>query len=76
MSAALYADQAQLQRRTNLVPLRRLATPLDIAQVVAYMASDAASYINGQDLLVDGGVLETALHHSQPIADQYGGYQP
>lgn len=36
-------------------PTRRLGRPDDIARVVAFLLSDAASYINGQLLHVDGG---------------------
>jgi 3-oxoacyl-[acyl-carrier protein] reductase len=38
-------------------PLRRLATARDVAQSVAFLASDAASFINGHDLAVDGGAV-------------------
>ena len=33
----------------------RVATPDDVAQVVAYLASDDAGYVSGQVLTVDGG---------------------
>lgn len=44
--------QAALER----IPLARLGQPLDVAAAVAFLASDAASYITGQVLCVDGGM--------------------
>lgn len=38
------------------IPLRRIGAPEDIADVVLFFASDAARYVTGQVLLVDGGV--------------------
>ena len=38
------------------IPLGRLGTPDDVGQVVAFLASPAASYITGQTLTVDGGM--------------------
>jgi NAD(P)-dependent dehydrogenase (short-subunit alcohol dehydrogenase family) len=42
-------------RLADANPMRRLGTPDDIARVVAFLCSDAAAYINGQVLHVDGG---------------------
>lgn len=39
----------------NITPLRRLGDPLEIAQVVSFLVSDAASYMTGQTLYIDGG---------------------
>jgi 3-oxoacyl-[acyl-carrier protein] reductase len=38
------------------IPLRRIAQPPEIADVVLFLASDAARYVTGQVLLVDGGI--------------------
>ncbi|MCP4230704.1 MAG: 3-oxoacyl-[acyl-carrier-protein] reductase [bacterium] len=41
----------------GLIPLGRMGTPGDIADVVGFLAGDASSYITGQVLLVDGGMI-------------------
>ena len=41
---------------SNRVPLGRMATPEDIAWPVAFLASDGAGYITGQNILIDGGL--------------------
>jgi NAD(P)-dependent dehydrogenase (short-subunit alcohol dehydrogenase family) len=47
-------DQRDIERRT---PLGRLAAPAEVARVVAFLASDEASYITGSHVLVDGGLV-------------------
>jgi 3-oxoacyl-[acyl-carrier protein] reductase len=49
-----------LAAMTSSVPLGRIGAPADIANVIAFLASDDAAYITGQTISVDGG-LTTAL---------------
>ena len=46
--------------RTKLVPLARSAPPSEMAGVVLWLLSDAASYITGQTIYVDGGYIMSA----------------
>lgn len=39
------------------IPVRRLGKPQDVAEVVAFLMSDAASYINGTSIVLDGGTM-------------------
>jgi len=41
------------------VPQRRMGSPEELAEVAAFLLSDAASHVTGQDWAVDGGVLES-----------------
>ena len=51
-----YAGERGVQR-ARMVPLRRVGEPSDVADVVAFLASDAARYVSGQIIYVDGGVV-------------------
>ena len=51
-------DQAEdfIRRYEQRTPMRRMATPEDIVGPVIFLASDAACYVTGQNILVDGGL--------------------
>jgi 3-oxoacyl-[acyl-carrier protein] reductase len=50
-------DQAAIDRLAKQPPLERLGTPEDIAQVVAFLASPAGHWVNGQVLRANGGII-------------------
>ena len=55
--ASMGGDNPKLREAlTKAIPLRRLAQPADLANVVAFLASDEASYVTGQTVSVSGGL--------------------
>ncbi|MGE8445745.1 MAG: SDR family NAD(P)-dependent oxidoreductase [Comamonas sp.] len=60
-TALAYADPAAKAHREQRVPLRRVGEPGDIAGAVSFLLSDAAAYINGAELVVDGGLAHTMM---------------
>jgi NAD(P)-dependent dehydrogenase (short-subunit alcohol dehydrogenase family) len=53
----IYDNQNELfvQNYSKKVPMRRLGTPEDISPTVAFLLSDDAKYITGQNIIIDGG---------------------
>jgi 3-oxoacyl-[acyl-carrier protein] reductase len=52
MTAAAFDDEA-IKR---LVPMQRAGTAQEVAQLVAFLASDAAAYISGQCVSINGAI--------------------
>jgi 3-oxoacyl-[acyl-carrier protein] reductase len=46
-----------LEKAASFIPMGRVGEPEDIADVIVFLASDAARYITGQAIVVDGGLL-------------------
>jgi NAD(P)-dependent dehydrogenase (short-subunit alcohol dehydrogenase family) len=56
-----------IKQTEALTPLGRSATPDDIADVVAFLASDAARFITGETVCVDGGMARTKDLYGGPV---------
>ena len=56
-ATALYADGEE--QKSAQYPMKRLGVPQDVAGLVGFLVSDAASWITGETVRVDGGILAT-----------------
>jgi glucose 1-dehydrogenase len=63
-SAVLTSEEAK-QRIMSRTPMKRLGEPSEIADVVAFLLSDAASYMTGEIVVVDGGRM--TLNYTVPV---------
>ncbi len=52
---SLLADEEELKEMASLIPKGKIGKPEDIAYTMLFLASDEASYITGQTIIVDGG---------------------
>jgi L-rhamnose 1-dehydrogenase len=50
-------DTGLIGRYEARIPVGRLGLPAEVAAAVSFLASEDASYVNGAEILVDGGVL-------------------
>jgi len=48
-----------LQKKAKTIPLRRIGKPEELAALIAFLASEKASYITGDTIQVDGGVMRS-----------------
>lgn len=74
MSEPIYADGDVRARRAAKVPLGRLGTAEEVADVVLFLASPEAQYVTGQNIVVDGGVTMNMIGQlPRPVSvDQVG----
>ena len=61
LTEAYYQVGDVAERRDKAIPLRRVAKPDDIADVVTFLASDRSRYVTGADLVADGGFSQTLM---------------
>jgi NAD(P)-dependent dehydrogenase (short-subunit alcohol dehydrogenase family) len=62
MSQSFYDTAGVTERRTAVVPARRIGMPQDIADAILYLASDRSSYVNGDEITVDGGYANMLMN--------------
>jgi NAD(P)-dependent dehydrogenase (short-subunit alcohol dehydrogenase family) len=62
--SVLTSEEAK-QRIMSRTPMKRLGEPWEVADVVAWLASDAASYVTGEIVVVDGGRM--TLNYTVPV---------
>jgi glucose 1-dehydrogenase len=65
MSESFYQAPGIKERREAMLPSRRIGTPQDIADAVLFLASPRAGYVNGAEILADGG-LSTVVMEQTP----------
>lgn len=51
----MQSDRADINKRVELIPLKRMALPNEIAKAVTYFASESGNFVTGQNLCVSGG---------------------
>ena len=61
LSEYFWKDEEKLAKRISKQPIQRLGQPNDVAEVALLLASNGGSFMTGQTIVVDGGVLLPAL---------------
>ncbi|WP_422059669.1 SDR family NAD(P)-dependent oxidoreductase [Sphingopyxis sp.] len=57
MTAGVRADERKAGNTLRTIPVRRFGTPAEVAAAALFLASPQASYITGQSIVVDGGLM-------------------
>jgi NAD(P)-dependent dehydrogenase (short-subunit alcohol dehydrogenase family) len=76
MAAPVLTRQNRRERVERSVPLGRVAAPAEVAETVVWLISEAAGYITGQDIVVDGGLGRAAYVEEGDVAAVWRRVEP
>ena len=62
MSQSFYDTPGVTERRAAVLPSRRIGMPQDVADAILFLASDRSSYVNGDEITVDGGYANMLMN--------------
>ena len=69
LTQKVYENNQIAKERAALVPWGRVGNPEDISNVISFLLSPEANYITGQNILVDGGFVDSLYHHIPGLPD-------
>jgi NAD(P)-dependent dehydrogenase (short-subunit alcohol dehydrogenase family) len=61
MAERFNSDPEALRGRLQMIASRRIGDPAEVASVIAFLLGDASSFVNGQNLEVDGGMMQMLI---------------
>jgi len=61
MADVFHRDPSSREKRISMIPNRRFSDPREVAAVIAWLIGDGSSFVNGQNIEVDGGMMQTFL---------------
>jgi glucose 1-dehydrogenase len=59
----MYEDPQIKQKREEIIPLSRVGSSIEVANVIEFLVGPLSSYVTGQDVCVDGGFTKSILSH-------------
>jgi len=63
-----YRNPEVAEARARITPAGRVGVPDDMANAIAFLASDRSNYINGKEIVVDGGMESTLMNNVPRVA--------